>query len=592
MLSAAALNLAPAPVRRDSMIVPLALGVVILLSVAAPLLAMDIRALMSTDDSMRLVAVRDLLNGQGWFDQVQHRLNPPAGLTMHWSRLIDAPLALQIAALTPLAGASAAEAITLTIWPLTLLAAVAALIFRIARELGGRAAGAPALLLMALSAGALVHFRPGAIDHHNMQIALALAMTLGAMRIETRWGGAVVGVSAAVSLAVGLEMLPAVGACVMALAVLWAAKGEALASGLQAFGLALAVTAALLFVGLEGPEAYAAETCDAFGAPVLMLAVAGGLSLAVVSDLGRLYARSWWQRLGMGALAGGCVVAAFAATYPGCLQAPYADLDPRLTALWLSNVSETLSLGGVLSLRPQDASMLYGPPLAALVVAVLAMRRGKVTTAWIVALAMLAAHLAVTLWQMRGGAGAALTAAPVLAAGLAVLCAGNGRRLVIATLALSPVVMLALGQGGEWIAARMGDAAPDMARTMKADCRDMSALAALPAGRVMAQIDLGPDILVQTGHAVFAAPYHRNGAGNAAMYDVFLASPEAAQAQLARTGTDYLVLCDGAPEQSRYNRVAPDGLSARLLRGESFPFLQKLSGGTGGTVIWRVAAAH
>ena len=49
-----------------------------------------------TDDAMRLVQVRDLLAGQGWFDMVQHRLMPPEGASMHWSRLVDAPLAALI----------------------------------------------------------------------------------------------------------------------------------------------------------------------------------------------------------------------------------------------------------------------------------------------------------------------------------------------------------------------------------------------------------------------------------------------------------------------------------------------------------------
>ena len=42
--------------------------------------------------TMRLVEVRDLIAGQGWFDLTQHRLDPP-GVSMHWSRVIDAPLA-------------------------------------------------------------------------------------------------------------------------------------------------------------------------------------------------------------------------------------------------------------------------------------------------------------------------------------------------------------------------------------------------------------------------------------------------------------------------------------------------------------------
>ena len=42
---------------------------------------------------MRAVEVRDFLNGQGWFDLVQHRLSPDHPFAMHWSRLADLPLA-------------------------------------------------------------------------------------------------------------------------------------------------------------------------------------------------------------------------------------------------------------------------------------------------------------------------------------------------------------------------------------------------------------------------------------------------------------------------------------------------------------------
>src|SRR5690606_28265498 len=53
------------------------------------------------DDIMRLVQVRDLLAGQGWFDLMQYRLGLEGGILMHWSRLVDLPIAalIRIAAL-------------------------------------------------------------------------------------------------------------------------------------------------------------------------------------------------------------------------------------------------------------------------------------------------------------------------------------------------------------------------------------------------------------------------------------------------------------------------------------------------------------
>lgn len=49
--------------------------------------------LQGPDDFMRLVQIIDWLDGQGWSDMVQRRLNPPDGVSMHWSRLADIPVA-------------------------------------------------------------------------------------------------------------------------------------------------------------------------------------------------------------------------------------------------------------------------------------------------------------------------------------------------------------------------------------------------------------------------------------------------------------------------------------------------------------------
>ena len=66
---------------------------------------LDIRyfGLGDTDDNMRMMQVRALLHGQGWFDLRQYRLNPPFGANIHWSRLVDLPIAGLILALAAVA---------------------------------------------------------------------------------------------------------------------------------------------------------------------------------------------------------------------------------------------------------------------------------------------------------------------------------------------------------------------------------------------------------------------------------------------------------------------------------------------------------
>src|SRR6202163_3762006 len=115
-------------------IMTLVLWAAVALALAAPSIKSGVFDAMSTDDAMRLVEVRDLIAGPGWFDLMQHRLDPP-GVSMHWSRVIDAPLVALIVMLRPLTGAAGAEAVTLILWPALLFGAALLLVAAIARAM-------------------------------------------------------------------------------------------------------------------------------------------------------------------------------------------------------------------------------------------------------------------------------------------------------------------------------------------------------------------------------------------------------------------------------------------------------------------------
>ena len=87
------------------------------------------------DDAMRLVEVRDFLAGQSWFDVSQHRANPPYGAPMHWSRLVDVPIAGAILLLRPLVGNDGAEVGAVLLVPGLTLAALLAALYWAARAL-------------------------------------------------------------------------------------------------------------------------------------------------------------------------------------------------------------------------------------------------------------------------------------------------------------------------------------------------------------------------------------------------------------------------------------------------------------------------
>ena len=82
---------------------------------------------LSPDDAMRLTQVRDFMNGQGWFDTIQRRLDPPNLFPLHWSRLVDAPLASLVWLFRLVLPTAEAERAMLALWaPLLLLPMVLA----------------------------------------------------------------------------------------------------------------------------------------------------------------------------------------------------------------------------------------------------------------------------------------------------------------------------------------------------------------------------------------------------------------------------------------------------------------------------------
>jgi len=565
---------------------PMILIVWIAIAAAALLGAKAVADSMSTDDLMRLVMVRDLLAGQGWFDLTQYRLDPPAGVVMHWSRIADLPVAAIVLALTPITGRAAAELAAAAFWPMLLFLPVLMLSAWIAGRMAGKTAALAAMLLVAVCGPVFVHFRPGAIDHHGLQLLLLLAATAGAMkrdRLATAGGG----LAAALSLAVGLETLPALAALLVAVGLRWAVEGDAAARTASSFALAFATGAAGLFLVTVPAAEWSAARCDAFSLPWLAAAALPGGALALLAVTGTRL-KSYAARLGAGVAAGAAAAAIFALAFPACLGDPYGDLDARMVGLWLGSVSEAQSITALLRNMPEKVLPFYGAPVAALALGGLALRRMSAAEriAVLPPLLVLAALTAVAVWQLRGAAAASLVAQAVLAATLVRLIGDGGtaraRVRLIAALALlsSPALVLA-GQGMGAALSALGAPRTAVIQDGPGTCRlpgDVAALQALRPGLVLASVDLGPLILAQTPHSVLAAPYHRNSAGNGAAFDMLTGDGATVRRALRERNVGYVVLCPGSPDHSRYARFAPDGLAARLGRGEVPDYLDVVPG--------------
>jgi hypothetical protein len=200
------------------------------------------------DDVMRLVQVRDLLSGQSWFDLTQMRLGLEGGTLMHWSRLIDLPIASLILLFSAFMGPVMAEAAALFVWPLLTTLPVFYALALAGQVLGGAPARLIALVLAFLFVLGVNRFQPGSIDHHNVQLGLmALIATCLIVPDRRVIAHAVAGFAAALAIAIGAETTPHIVVVALIVAVQWLGLGESVRPAASAFALALTATLTAAF---------------------------------------------------------------------------------------------------------------------------------------------------------------------------------------------------------------------------------------------------------------------------------------------------------------------------------------------------------
>ena len=323
------------------------------------------------DNAMRLVRIRDMLGGQGWFDNVQQRLNPPDGTPMHWAQWIDALLAAPIALLRPMIGQASAEIVVAFAWPLGLLGVFMLLVVRIAGEIGARNglrreaewAGA---IIAALAFPATEKFAPGSLDHHNVELVLGLAAVLGLMHLQaSKRAAAGAGAALGLAMATAAEGVPLVVAGLGIAGLMWLTRPAVFAQGLRWFGAGLATTSAVMLPVLVPPSAWTQPVCDAMGAPLASFGVIGG---GIAIALGLLPARlnaSILTRTASAAVLGAGGLAALYLLYPQCAGGGYAALGEDMSTLWMSQISEARSL---VALAGTDLALTFAVAGAALAV--------------------------------------------------------------------------------------------------------------------------------------------------------------------------------------------------------------------------------
>ncbi|MDK9762314.1 hypothetical protein KI743_09890 [Vibrio sp. D420a] len=146
--------------------------------------------LRDNDDYMRFAQFQHWMEEGDWYLVPMHNFNPQDGVLIHWSRLPDIMLSSVAIPLLIFLPEHLAYTFTISVVPLFYLLVYLLSVFYLGHRLFGVKYRFVSMLF-AIASPAVVHFLPGAIDHHNIQLMLgALFLVLSPikqMQLGQRW---------------------------------------------------------------------------------------------------------------------------------------------------------------------------------------------------------------------------------------------------------------------------------------------------------------------------------------------------------------------------------------------------------------------
>jgi hypothetical protein len=549
--------------------------------------------LTDTDDNMRMSQVRALLGGQDWFDLRQYKMNWPAGANIHWSRLVDLPIAgLILLGRTFMSGAHA-EQMAIGVAPLIPLLLLLVSLALIVRRLVAPAAWPLAIACLFFAGSTMGMFQPTRIDHHNWQLALLALAVAGIADPRRARGGATLGIATALSLAIGLEMIIYLALAGATMVLFWVRDRDQ-RRRLATYAATLAGGTALGFL-LFASYANRAAVCDALSPVWLSDALVGG---ALLLGLAAWSPANWRHRLGAAAAAAVTIAAFHAFAWPHCLSR-LEGVSPELDQLWLSHVREA---------RPvyrhgwRTATAILGIPVAGLAGwGVLAWAaRGEWDRLQRILGAMLpaAAALALLFWQTRTGPAAQMLAIPGAVALVWLLAprAFASNNSLVRVLGTALVVLAGLGA----VVPLVVDNIPREKSTPREgaiatannNCPSLWAMkpvAQQPAGTVFTFGDLAPRVITVTHHRSIIGPYHRNGQQILDTMHAFRGTADEAHAILRKYHSDYLLTCPMMSQSTVFTAEAPKGFYAQLEKGQVPAWLRRIDLGKDNPMkMWKV----
>ena len=546
--------------------------------------------MQDSDDYVRLHQADEYSRHRQWYNFTLQRMNPPAGTSMHWSRLPDVPLALTLSSLRPLLGEHRAALAAIIVVPSLLLLLTLYCLWAGLRVSTQPQAAGIAVLYVLICLPVVSKVAPGKLDHHAWQVMLVTALwactAVGARTQRDAFAGSaagvVAGIAAATSLWIGLEVLPLLLALLLFVHLEWIYGNDRIARFGLAFGLSLGLASALALLLHVPPSQRLVAACDTYAVNWLRVAWGIALACAVLPLLGARWGGPR-QRFALSvALAALFAVVVLARDASCIFLGPYADMPARLHEQLLANIYEARSAYALAVQSPALLVMFFGFPMLTLVVALAERTSLRADAVCRLSFLLTLCALCMSLWQIRAVYFAGLCTAPLAAILAQSLMNRRGEKnaalwpAIMVMLLLSPMVSLLLGVTMDRLWSSHDASAAHELSIAQIDAAvaviDQQHYAGAPAAALIAApLNAGPAILARSKHAILGAPYHRNVGGINQWLDMRAAQDEATLRQLLFAArVDFLLL----PKLAQVGTNA--GLIEQVAGGKRLAWLRRL----------------
>lgn len=542
------------------------------------------------DDQLRIVQIRDWMAGQSWWDITQYRMNPPDGGPMHWSRLVDVPIAAMILLLSPFVGQMMAQQSAAAILPLLTLGATLFFLAATARRLFDSTAALLAALLFLTILPAITQLAPMRIDHHGWQLALFFIATWALFsRMPSVRSAIIIGLASALWIEISVEGLPFAALFLGLLALRWIlpSRPPQTAGHQWSFAVALSVLATTSACLFSVTESWFKTTnhCDSLSPfhigifAAIAAIVTGGTGTALMLNR----ALPIYAKLTIGVAAAMAGIAVLLIVAPQCAGDAFAGLDPLVRQYWFNRTPEGLPLWSVsLDISIQQIAGYIGGLIGLGYLIFFSKQIGNEDKLF---LGLLFLGSAVVGSFVSRTAVYAVCLATVMLAPMVIelfqkaeklngISARMGVRVLAMTFALPTLVgqnVMNYMQAAEHEGNTKRGAEDRAFYEMALACQRLASVSALNRiyrSQFMAGLDASPSILQATHHKVIATGHHRNQAAMVDVIRAFTGSPQQTEAIFRKRKVQYLIICDGSFELQMYARRAPHGFLAQLREGK------------------------